>query len=86
MKERYEIIKKIYKDYLILFKEKDKIKYYGVDKEIVKIFGKNLRNVNQIILNNLYIEEIKEYEENLYDVYYMKYKLIKFVKEAYDEK
>lgn len=86
MKERYEVIKSLYKDYLILFKEKDKIKYYGVDKEIVKLFGKNLKNVNQIILNNLYIEDIKEYENNLYDLYYMKYKLIKFVKEAYDEK
>lgn len=81
MKERYEIIKSLYKDYLILFKEKDKIKYYGVDKEIVKLFGKNLKNVNQIILNNLYIEDIKEYENNLYDLYYMKYKLIKVIKE-----
>lgn len=86
MKERYEVIKSLYKDYLILFKEKDKIKYYGVDKEIVKLFGKNLKNVNQIILNNLYIEDIKEYENNLYDLYYMKYKLIKLVKEAYNEK
>lgn len=81
MKERYEVIKSLYKDYLILFKEKDKIKYYGVDKEIVKLFGKNLKNVNQIILNNLYIEDIKEYENNLYDLYYMKYKLIKVIKE-----
>lgn len=81
MKERHEVIKSLYKDYLILFKEKDKIKYYGVDKEIVKLFGKNLKNVNQIILNNLYIEDIKEYENNLYDLYYMKYKLIKVIKE-----
>ena len=39
MKERYEIIKWLYPDYLILFKEKDKIKYYGIDKEIVDLFN-----------------------------------------------
>lgn len=36
MKERYRIIKKLYPDYLIEFKEKDKIKYYGIDRKIVR--------------------------------------------------
>ena len=83
MKERYEVIKGIYPDYLILFKSKDKIKYYGSDKEIIEIFGKDkLKNVNKILLNNLDIEEKEEYENNEYDLYYIKYKLIKFLKEA----
>lgn len=82
MKERYEIIKKIYPDYLILFKVKDKIKYYGVDKEIIEEFGKEkLKKTNKIILNNLEIEEKEEYENNEYDVYLTKYKLIKMIKE-----
>lgn len=82
MKERYEIIKSLYKDYLILFKVKDKIKYYGIDKEIVKYYKeKNMKNINKIVLNNLYIEEIKEYEDNLYNIYYTKYRLIKLIKE-----
>lgn len=83
MKERYEVIKGIYPDYLILFKSKDKIKYYGSDKEIIEMFGKDkLKNVNKILLNNLDIEEKEEYENNEYDLYYIKYKLIKFLKEA----
>lgn len=82
MKERYEIIKKIYPDYLILFKVKDKIKYYGVDKEIVELFGKEkLNKLNKIILNNLEIEEKIECELNEYDLYLAKYKLIKMIKE-----
>ena len=82
MKERYEIIKKIYPNYLILFKVKDKIKYYGVDKEIVELFGKEkLNKVNKIILNNLEIEEKEEHKLNEYDLYLAKYKLIKMIKE-----
>ena len=81
MKERYEIIKKVYPDYLILFKSKDKIKYYGVDKEIVELFGKEkLKKTNKIILNNLEIEEKIENEINEYDLYLAKYKIIKMIK------
>lgn len=77
MKERYEVIKSIYKDYLILFKEKEEIKYYGIDKKIVETFGiDKLNKVNKIILNNLDIEKIEEYEFNEYDLYYVKCKII----------
>lgn len=81
MKERYEVIKSIYPNYLILFREKDKIKSYGIDKGIIELFSlKKLNNVNRIILNNLEIEEKIEYENNEYDLYYAKYKLINFIK------
>ena len=81
MKERYEIIKSVYPNYLILFKSKGDIKYYGKDKEMVDLFGKEkLKNVNKIILNNLEIEETYECEDNLYEIYYEKYMLIKSVK------
>ena len=81
MKERYEIIKKIYPNYLILFKEKEKIKYMVIDKDIVDYFKiKNIKNVNKIILNNLDIEEIINYDNNLYNIYYIKIKLIKWLK------
>ena len=84
MKERYEIIKWLYPDYLILFKEKDKIKYYGIDKKIVELFSSDkLTKVNKIILNNLDIEDIIEYEDNEYDLIYIKYKLIKMIKEEF---
>jgi len=59
MKERYETIKSLYPDYLILFLEKDEIKYYGIDKEMVTLFSiDKLNKVNKIILNNLDIEKI----------------------------
>lgn len=81
MKERYEVIKKIYPDYLILFKEKDKIKCIGIDKEIITQFKlNNLNCVNKIILNNLDIEEKISYDNNLYNVYYIKVKIIKWLK------
>ena len=87
MKERYEIIKSLYKDYLILFKEKNDVKYYGIDKEIAKQFGvKKLNKVNKIILNNLDIEKEEIYKNNEYDLFYIKYKLIKLVKEVLYEK
>ena len=80
MKERYEIIKKIYPDYLILFKSKDKTKYYGDDEEIIEIFGiDKLNRVNKIVLNNLEIEIKEEYQNNEYDLYYTKMKLINFL-------
>lgn len=81
MKERYVIIKKIYPDYLILFKEKENIKYVGIDKEIMKYFKlDNLKNVNKILLNNLDIEEKEEYTNNLYDIYYIKVKIKNWLK------
>ena len=86
MKERYTIIKKIYPDYLILFKEKDKMIYYKEDKLIVDLFGiKNLNNVNKIILNNLDIEKIEKYQYNEYEIYYSKCKLINGLMEAINE-
>ena len=81
MKERYEIIKKMYPNYLILFKVKDKIKYIGIDKDIIDYFKlDNLKYVNKIVLNNLDIEKIEEYDNNLYNTYYIKLKLIKYLK------
>ncbi len=77
MKERYEVIKKLYPNYLILFRVKDKIKTINIDKEIIDIFGlNNIKEVNQIILNNLDIESINEYENNRYLIYYTKARLI----------
>jgi hypothetical protein len=77
MKERYEVIKKLYPNYLILFRVKDKIKTINIDKEIIDIFGLNhIKEVNQIILNNLDIESINEYENNRYLIYYTNARLI----------
>ena len=76
MNERYIIIKNLYKDYIIFIKnKKGNYQRYGFDKEILKCF--NAENVNCIYLDNLEIEEVKEYENNKYKEYFLKTKLIK---------
>ena len=46
MNERISILKKLYPNYLILVKNKDKIKFVGIDKLIVDTFGyKNIRRI-----------------------------------------
>ena len=82
MKERIEIIKELYPNYLIVIKVKDKIKFWGIDKKIVDTFGNlNLKNVNKLVLDNLVILNKEEYDNNLYEEYYLKTRLIDMIKE-----
>ena len=63
MKERYLIIKKLYKDYVILIKDKNNNYIsFDEDEKIIHYFG--IKDVNTIYLNNLEIEEKYEYENN----------------------
>ena len=66
MKERYEVIKKLYPNYLILLIKNNK--YYTFDEDKIII--------NYIILDNLDIIVKKEYENNNYLNYYFKINLI----------
>ena len=78
MNERYNIIKNLYKDYIIFIKtKKGKYKTLSFDKEILKYF--NVDNLNCLYLNNLEIEEIHKYDNNRYNEYYLKTKLIKIM-------
>lgn len=82
MNERASILKKLYPNYLILVKDKDKIKFVGIDKLIVDTFGlKKLRNVNKLLLDNLDIKILEEYDNNSYEDYYLKIRLIEIIKE-----
>lgn len=82
MNERINILKKLYPNYLILVKVKDKIKFVGIDKLIVETFGiKKLKNVNKLLLDNLDIKILEEYDNNSYENYYLKVKLIEIIKE-----
>ena len=86
MKERIDIIKNLFPDYLIVIKVKDKIKFMGIDKKIVDNFGYlNLKSVNKLILDNLAILKKEEYDNNLYKEYYLKTRLIDIVKEIKEE-
>ena len=80
MNERVSILRKLYPNYLILVKHKDKIKFVGIDKSIVDIFGfKKLKNVNKLLLDNLDIKILEEYDNNLYEKHYIKIKLLEIV-------
>ena len=82
MNERINILKKLYPNYLILVKVKDKIKFVGIDKLIVDTFGiKKLKNVNKLLLDNLDIKILEEYDNNSYEDYYLKIKVIEIIKE-----
>ena len=79
MQERYEIIKRLYPNYLILILKKGKIKSLLIDNDIMKNF--DIKNTNKVILNNLNIEHIYEYEKNNYWELYTKIRLINKLKE-----
>ena len=86
MKERVEIIKELYPNYLIVIKVRDKIKFVGIDKQIVDTFGYlNLKNVNKLVLDNLAILKIEEYDNNLYEEYYLKTRLINMIEKVREE-
>ena len=88
MKERYEVIKKLYPNYLILIRYKDKIKTFKEDNLIYNYLNKNIEklHINYIILNKLDIEKIKEYSDNNYINIYFKIKIINILKNVKEGK
>ena len=78
MKERYELIKKLYPNYLILLIKNNKYYTFDEDKIIFNYINRNLNRyeINYIILDNLDIIVKKEYENNNYLNYYFKINLI----------
>ena len=76
MKERYEVIKKLYPNYLILLIKNNKYYTFDEDKLIFNYLKRKLNNINYIILDNLDIIVKKEYENNYYLNYYFKINLI----------
>ena len=82
MKNRYSEIKKLYDDYLILIKKKNKYLSYENDKEILdyikfsKVKELKKRKINYLILENLdIIEMIDNKEKNKYYTYFIKVKI-----------
>lgn len=78
MKERYNVLKHIYQNYLILIIKNNKYYTFDEDKLIYTYINRNLNKheINYIILNNLDIIIKKAYENNNYLNYYFKVNLI----------
>ena len=53
MKERYNVLKHIYQNYLILIIKNNKYYTFDEDKLIFNYLKRKLNNINYIILNNL---------------------------------
>lgn len=73
---RYNFAKKYYKDYVILLLIKNKL-YTYIDNKLVSFkYINKLKelHINYVILNNLDVI-VKEYEDNNYRLYYLKYNL-----------
>ena len=76
MKNRYNMAKLWYNEYVILIVKKGKLYTYINNKFINFKYINKLReyHINYIIIDNLDIY-IKEYEDNNYNLYYLKYNL-----------
>ncbi len=84
-------IKKLYKDYIIFIRKKEKLLTISEDNKILSylnITDKKKRKlsrykINYLVLDNLDIEEIKVFEENKYMEYYIKSRLYYYIKRYY---
>ena len=76
MKNRYNMAKLWYNEYVILIVKKGKLYTYINNKLVNFKYIKKLReyHINYIIIDNLDIYK-KEYGDNNYNLYYLKYEL-----------
>ena len=77
MKERYNVLKKFYPDYLICFIKKGKYYFYGDDKLIKKYFKG--ASINILYVENLNIIKKEKYIKSNYNFYLSKSLLIDYL-------
>ena len=85
LKTRYNFIKRLYKDYIIIFKKNNNNYIYDYDflylfKDKINIINKlNKYHINYIIIDNVKIINIKKYSDNLYNYYNNRYIIYKVI-------
>lgn len=89
---RYNFIKNIYKDYIVLITKKNKIITYDKDKELLDFLNiKDLRELKKYNINYIIIDKNNEifyrYNRinNNYNYYLIKYIITNFIKRNYKE-
>lgn len=80
---RYLFLKRLYKDYIILIRFKNKLISYDIDLLLFKEYGFDKikqYNINYIVLNNLEIDELGNYDNNKYLYYYKKILIFEIIR------
>lgn len=83
---RYVFLKRIYHNYIILFRKNNKLISYSIDKELLDFLNfKNLKllnklKINYLVIENLTILEKESFEKNNYELYIKQLELIKIVR------
>ena len=85
LKTRYNFIKRLYKDYIIIFKKNNN--NYIYDYEFLRLFKDKLNiidklnkyHINYIIIDNMKIINIKKYSDNKYNYYNNRYIIYKVI-------
>ncbi len=80
MYNRYKFLKKLYKNYVIIIKRKEKYYSYNIDLEILKYINSN--NINYIIIENLNIIKKVKYADNTYSKYFYFCKILYIIKKG----
>lgn len=80
MNYKFDLMKELYPSYIIYIKRKNKYYTNGIDKNIIEYFGDNIKNINYIILDNLDIIEKVEFDDDNYNMLYIKTKIIDILK------
>ena len=77
---RYLFCKRLYNNYLILIKNKDKIISFDEDLKIIELYGieKIKQEINHLILDGLDIK-LYEFRDNSYNYFYKTIILLKII-------
>ncbi len=86
---RYKFTKLVYKDTMVIFLEKGKYMSIKVDKDILNyikfkdLSDLNKNNINYLVLDGLSIKHINKFNNNRYQIFYVKVRLRKIFREEF---
>lgn len=87
LKTRYKFVKRLYRDYIIIFKQKKYNYIYNYEflslfKDKISIINKlNKYHINYLIVDNMKIVDIITFKDNKYNSYKKKYLIYKIIME-----
>ncbi len=91
-RNRYIFIKRTYPKTIILFENNGKYRGYSLDEEFLNFLKfKSLKSldyfhINYLVVQNMEILEHKVFTPNLYDLYYLRFRILKVLKAIKNKK